>query len=212
MLAIAHLAAAATEARLAAARALYPVAYAEEIPRLEQHFGGSTGVTLVHVIAGGIFLALGLLQFSPRIRNRHLRFHRASGRLLVALALFAGTTGVWLGVVVPYSSTERVPTAAAGVAFLITPAMAIAAIRRGDIARHREWMIRFFGVGVGIVVIRLVQPLIIWLRSPEPLRDLVGSTFWVGWLVAMTVAEVWIRSTRDRATALKLPARGLGPA
>jgi uncharacterized membrane protein len=201
VLAIANVAASVTEAKLAAAQALYPAAYAEEIPQLEQHFAVSPRATLVHVIAGAVFLALGLLQFSARIRNRHLRFHRRSGRLLVVFALFAGTTGLWLGIVAPYSSTERLPTAAAGAAFLIAPAMAIAAVRRGDIARHREWMIRFFAVGVGIVVIRLVQPLIIFLHSPVPLRELVGLTFWAGWLVAVTIAELWIRATRiDFAT------------
>src|SRR4051794_15027893 len=104
--------------------------YAEEIPQIEQHFADSAFVVFVHVVTGALFLSLGLLQFSSRIRNRHLRFHRWSGRLLVALAIFAGVSGMWLGLVAPYSSTERLPSAAAGALFLITPTIAVIAIRR----------------------------------------------------------------------------------
>ncbi len=184
-----------TKARLAAAGTLSP-GYVDQMPQIEQRFADSAPVVLIHVVTGGAFLSHGLLQFSTRIRNRHLRFHRWSGRFLVTLAIFAGVTGLWLGVVAPYSSTERLPTAAAGALFLIAPAIAVIAIRRGDIARHREWMIRFFALGVGIVVIRLAAPVILWLLSPAPFRDIVGLTFWAGWVVSLTIAEVWIRSTR----------------
>ena len=184
-----------SSARSAAVTRLAPE-YVGELPKIEQSFAGSAAVVFVHVVAGALFLSLGLLQFSSRIRNRHLRFHRWSGRFLVALAVFAGISGIWLGVVEPYSPTERLPTAAAGALFLIAPAIAVTAIRRGDVARHREWMIRFFATGAGIVVIRLVGPLFVWLLSPAPFRDIVGWTFWAGWLISITVAEVWIRYTR----------------
>ena len=81
--------------------------------------------------------------------------------------------------------------------FVIAPVIAVVAIRRGQMIRHREWMIRFFAIGAGIVVIRLAGPAIIWLVRPAQFRDVVGLTFWVGWLVSLMVAEGWIRSTRD---------------
>ncbi|MEO6260597.1 MAG: DUF2306 domain-containing protein [Thermoanaerobaculia bacterium] len=195
VLTLVHVAVPVTEARLRAARAMVP-AYADQFPQFEQHFAGRAMVTLAHVITGGLFLGLGLVQFSARIRNRHLQFHRRSGRFLVALALVAGTTGLWLGVVTPFSSTERLPTIAAGAVFLIAPGMAIAAVRRADIARHREWMIRFFALGVGIVVIRLLMPLILWLLHPGEVRDIFGLSFWAGWILSLMTAELWIRSTR----------------
>jgi uncharacterized membrane protein len=195
VLSIANVATSVTDARLVIARKLFP-AYTEEIPKIEQRFADNAVVTVLHVVTGAAFLTLGVLQFSSPIRNRHLRFHRRSGYFLTGLAFLAGITGLWLGVVKPYSATERAPSAAAGAMFLVAPAIAVVAVRRGEIARHREWMIRFFAVGVGIVVIRLVGPVIIWLSSPVPFRDIVGLTFWVGWLVSVVVGEAWIRSTR----------------
>ena len=163
---------------------------------MERHFLKSAKVTVLHVGTGAAFLSLGLLQFAAPIRRRHVHLHRRSGYLLTALALLAGTTGVWLGVVDPFSSTERLPSAAAGALFVIAPIVAIIAIRRGQMIRHREWMIRFFATGVGIVVIRLVGSPIIWLLRPAPVRDIIGLTFWAGWLISLAVAEAWIRSTR----------------
>ncbi len=194
-LALFHLAAPVTEARLQAARAMIP-AYAEQIPQYEEHFAGTPGVTLVHVVTGALFLGLGLLQFAAGIRSRHLTFHRWSGRFLAALALFAGTTGLWLGLVAPFTPIVRLPTVAAGAIFLIAPAMAIAAIRRGDVARHREWMIRFFSIGVGIVVMRLVMPVLFWLLTPADFRIILGLGFWAGLIISVATAELWIRSSR----------------
>lgn len=192
VLAVANVALPVTEARLSAARAIFP-AYTDEIPQIEKSFSDTTTLTLLHVIPGALFLILGLFQFSPQIRERHIGFHRWSGRVVVFLAVFAGVTGVLMGVVFPYSHTERLPTALAGALLMIAPVMAIRAIRRGDVARHREWMIRLFAVGVGIVAIRLVGPVIIMLMSPTPFRDIVGLTFWAGWILSVFVAELWIR-------------------
>lgn len=189
-----------TEARLLAAATLLPD-YAAELPMIEQAFADNPKVTFIHVTTGAVFLMLGLLQFSPAIRNRHRQFHRWSGRCLVVLAYLSGVAGIWMGVVAPYSPTERAPTAVAGAMFLITPVLAVTAVRRGSLARHREWMIRFFAVGVGIVVIRIVGPFIIWIMSPAPFRDIVGLTFWAGWIISVSVAEIWIRRTRARNSA-----------
>jgi uncharacterized membrane protein len=106
----------------------------------------------MHVVPGGVFLLLAPLQFSPAIRSRHLRFHRWSGWVIVSLAFIAGISGLWIGLVLPYASNERVPIALFGALFLFAPLKGIRAIRRGDMARHRQWMIRLFAVGVGIAV------------------------------------------------------------
>ncbi len=191
-----------TKARFAASGTLFPE-YSAEFPLIEKGFADNPAATLVHVTTGALFLMLGLLQFSPSIRNRHRQFHRWSGRFLVSLAVFSGATGIWLGVVEPYSPTERAPTAVAGALFLITPLIGVSAVRRGDLARHREWMIRFYAVGIAIVVIRLVGPIIIFALSPTPFREIVGLTFWAGWIISISVAEIWIRRTRVAQTAIR---------
>lgn len=185
-----------TTARLDATNATFPDFAAEAIA-IEQHFSVHATVSVVHVMTGAALLILGLLQFSPSIRTRHLRFHRLSGRGLVALSFVAGLSGIWMGVIDPYSTSERAPTAAAGVVMLAAPLLGIAAARRGDVRRHREWMMRFYAVAVGVVVIRLAGGPIFWLLRPAPIRETIGLSFWAGWLISLAVAEMRIRWTRE---------------
>jgi hypothetical protein len=101
-----------------------------------------------------------------------------------------------MGVVDPFSSTERLPSALAGAWFAIAAVAAIMAIGRGEVGRHREWMIRFFAIGIGVVIIRLTDAPILWMLRPAHFRDIVGLTFWAGFLIAAAVAEARIRATR----------------
>lgn len=47
-------------------------------------------VVALHVVLGGLYLALAPFQFIRRIRSRHLRYHRWPGRVLVSIGLVIG--------------------------------------------------------------------------------------------------------------------------
>jgi hypothetical protein len=49
-------------------------------------------IVALHVVLGGVYLALAPFQFVKRIRSRHPDYHRWVGRLLVAVGLVAGVT------------------------------------------------------------------------------------------------------------------------
>src|ERR1700691_2786104 len=49
-----------------------------------------------HTLAGMIALLGGPLQFSSRLRQRHLKFHRVLGRLYVISVFIGASTGVAL--------------------------------------------------------------------------------------------------------------------
>src|SRR5215472_8808812 len=50
---------------------------------LDAGFARHMALTLMHILPGVLFLGLGTLQFMPSIRQKHLEFHRWSGRFLV---------------------------------------------------------------------------------------------------------------------------------
>ncbi len=60
-------------------------------------------IVALHVVLGGVYLALAPFQFVGRIRSRHLGYHRRAGRIFVAVGLVAGVTGLFLGLVIPFS-------------------------------------------------------------------------------------------------------------
>jgi hypothetical protein len=53
-------------------------------------------------VPGGLFLLLAPLQFSSRLRSRHVALHRWSGRILLPLLVAGALPGVYFGVVKPF--------------------------------------------------------------------------------------------------------------
>ena len=170
-----------------------------ELDRFDGRFAAEPLVTMLHILPGGLLLALAPLQFSSRIRNRHIRFHRRSGRILAGAAILSALAGLYFGLSVPYGGWgERVAITVFGVLLLVSVIRAVLAIRSGDVARHREWMIRAFAIVLGISAVRVVGTLFDVALTPagvSPPAQFVLS-LWTGWTLTLASAEVWIRYTR----------------
>jgi len=160
----------------------------------EARFSTRPAMTLLHVIPGALFLSLGLLQFSSRIRNRWIRFHRWSGRVLMIAAIVSGFAGLYFGVVIPVAGFGEVSVIALVGAFIILAVVrGFLAIRRGDTARHREWMIRAFAAGIAVATVRVIVGISQRFMPMPPAQTIVVS-FWAGWAITLGAAELWIRA------------------
>jgi uncharacterized membrane protein len=193
-----------------------------ELNSYDRQFAAHPGWTLVHVIPGGLFLAFAPFQFLARLRQRHPGIHRWSGRVLVLLAFPIGWSGLRFGVGMPFSGTaEAAVIGPFGILFLASVILAVVAIRRGHTARHREWMIRAFAIGIAIATVRVVVSILDMALTPfdyHP-REIFALSIWIGTIVTVGAAEAWIRATRripiapaghavDRAGAIgRAPAR-----
>ena len=71
---------------------------------------------------------------------------------------------------------------------------------RRRIAAHRAWMIRSFALVLGPMTIRLVY-VPMWMLGGIPERETIAPAFWIGWLVNLGLAELWIRRSRRRPRA-----------
>lgn len=130
---------------------------AAELARFDGRFASHPVVTLLHVAPGGLFLLLAPLQFVSRLRTRHPGFHRWSGRLLVASAATAASTGLYFGLFVPFGGAgESVAIALFGGLLLHSLGKAVVAIRLRDVASHREWMIRAAALCLAVSSVRIV--------------------------------------------------------
>ena len=170
---------------------------AAELERFDRRFAAHPRATMLHVLPGAVFLLLAPLQFAPRLRNRSRRFHRWSGRFLLALGLVTACAGFYFGLLVPFGGAgETAAIVLFGVLFLTALALAFTAIRRGDVARHRAWMIRAFAVALGVATVRLVGALVDVALTPagfSPSAVFVAS-LWIGWSLTVAAGEVWIAS------------------
>jgi uncharacterized membrane protein len=171
---------------------------AEDLEQFDGRFRDNLLATRLHIVAGGVFLVLASLQFSSRIRGRHLRFHRWSGRLLVVLAFGTGLSGLFFGLLMPFGGpSEALAIALFGGLFLASIGRAFLAIRRRDVARHREWMIRAFALAIAISTVRIVGAVLDVATAPAlPPQEFFALTVWVGWVLTLGVAELYIWRTR----------------
>lgn len=156
-----------------------------------------SGVALLHIVPGLLFLTLAPLQFIARIRQKHIRFHRGLGRALVACAAISGVFALVTAFRLP--AFGGIATLAAtmffGAIFLFSLMKAIWHIRHKDVRRHREWMIRTFALAMGVATIRVFIGL--FELANFPMEEVFGTAFWLGLGVNLIMAEVWISWTRN---------------
>jgi uncharacterized membrane protein len=158
-------------------------------------------IVALHVVLGGVYLALAPFQFVRRIRSRHLGYHRRVGRLLVAIGVVVGVTALLMGLVIPISGwPERVVVGLFGSLFLFALLKGFFHVRTGRVALHREWMIRAFAIGLAIATQRVLffPAIMITMTDPTDGRfgTLLVAALAVAFVVHTSVAELWIRATR----------------
>ena len=170
-----------------------------ELARFDGRFASHRILTLLHVVPGALFLVLAPLQFVPGIRNRHRDFHRWSGRVLMLAAFVGAFSALAFGVLMPYGGVgEAMTIALVATLFLVALGRAWVAIRKKQVAVHREWMIRAFATAVAVSTVRLVTAVLDIALAPAGVRpaDLFVLGLWVGWSITLGAAELWIRRTR----------------
>ena len=91
----------------------------------------------------------------------------------------------------------------AGAFFLLAVTRGFIAIRRHDVLRHREWMIRMFSIGLGISTVRIVGLLLLVVIPARSLELRTGLSFWIGFALTLTAAEIWVRHTRRRGVVMQ---------
>jgi uncharacterized membrane protein len=159
-------------------------------PRID----ASPAPVVVHVLAAAVYAFLGAFQFSARLRRRHPRWHRRSGRIVVVAGLAVASSGLWMTLF--YAGAPggdllwgiRLLVGSAMAAFIV---LGFAAIRRRDIPAHRAWMVRAYALAVGAGTQVFTQGIgeALLVISDLSTAISIGS----GWVINAVVAEWVIR-------------------
>ena len=110
---------------------------------------------LPHAVAGTVALLLAPFQFSARLRRRYLRLHRVMGRLYVAGVVISAPLAVPVAVILGPPTLVMAATIQS-TGWLLTTAIALYAVRRGDIRQHQEWMTRSYPFAMVFVLARII--------------------------------------------------------
>jgi uncharacterized membrane protein len=160
---------------------------------------------VVHIVSAVCYAILGAFQFSAALRRRRPGWHRMAGRVLVVIGLAVAFTGLWMTLFYPRQPGSgtlaylfRLVFGSGMAASII---LGFTAIRRGNVARHRAWMVRAYALALGAgtqVFTEGIGEAI--FGTAEPTIDLALGA---GSAINLAVAEYVIRrrSRTTRSTA-----------
>jgi len=129
-------------------------------PRSEiaQHFAPAKWYLLVHAFCGALAMALGAFQFSNRLRARYLKLHRTLGYVYVVSVFVAAPFAMPVAMRVDSPSLVAA-SAVQSFGWMVTTAIALYCVRKGNIAQHRRWMIRSYPFAMVFTVARVLIPI-----------------------------------------------------
>ena len=108
---------------------------------------------IVHIVGASMYAILGAFQFATGLRRRWPVWHRVTGRLVVICGLLVGLSGIWMVLFYAHPvgdgdflSAQRLLF---GSGMIVSIVLGFTTIRRGDMIRHRAWMMRGYAIGLG---------------------------------------------------------------
>ena len=134
-----------------------------------------------HTLAGIFALLIGPINFSSRIRERHLQLHRILGRIYFVSVLVGAPTGIALA----WGRPGLPGTSMQAAAWVVCTTAAVIAARNRQIAVHRQWMARSYAVTFTFISSRVLN---LWPRYWSHLGDSLSA---VG-VIAFTLASLLI--------------------
>ena len=149
-----------------------------------------------HTLSGVIALVAGAMQFSSRLRRRHLKFHRALGRIYVVSVFIGAPTGIALAAGRPGMPGTSMQAAA----WMVCTTAAFIAARNRQIAQHRQWMVRSYAVTFTFVSSRVLNlwP-VYWSHLGDSLAAVGVIAFTLASLLVADIGLNWRELTTRRA-------------
>jgi hypothetical protein len=149
-----------------------------------------------HVIIGMIGLAIGPVQFHPRVQA-NVRLHHRVGITYVGIATLVGIVGMYMAVYSYGGMITHFGFGLLGLGVLITTMVAYRKVLFQKYAEHREWMIRSYALMFAAPTLRLWLPLLITAYQGQ-FRPAYLWVSWLCWVPNILFAEWYIRRTRRR--------------
>jgi uncharacterized membrane protein len=158
---------------------------------------------VLHIVSAVVYAILGAFQFATGFRQRRPGWHRRVGRLVIGSGLVVALSGLWMAHFYELPALDGALLYALRLLFGSVMATALvlgfAAIRRGNVRRHRAWMMRGYAIGLGAGTQVLTLAAGEMLAGPPSVLSralLMGA----GWAINLAVAE-WAIGKRPASPA-----------
>ena len=139
-----------------------------------------------HAFGGALALALGAIQFLAR---KGSLLHRIAGRIYVAAVFLAGPFAIWMASILSPWLLFAFTIVQASTWMLFT-GIAFWTIRRGNIAQHREWVMRSYAIVLIFLEGRVLMAIPVLAKAG---LDAVVFVNWVSLALTLTGIELVIQ-------------------
>ncbi|MBC8755069.1 DUF2306 domain-containing protein [Kordia sp. YSTF-M3] len=143
----------------------------------------------IHIAFGGIALLIGWIQFSKKFRNKYLKIHRTIGKIYVTSVLISGPFAFYIGFFVYGGIPTQIGFTLGALFWIIATYMGYHAIRNGNVAKHKEYMMYSYAGTFAAVTLRLWLPMLMAFTS---FKVAYGISVWLSWLPNVFVAYLII--------------------
>jgi uncharacterized membrane protein len=167
-----------------------------------QRFFANPLPIMAHSLGGIVFLILGALQFSPKLRRPKPGWHKMLGRILIPSGLAVAFSAMWMAHFYPQPKYDGALVYATRMLFggwmMLTMLLGTAAVYQRDFHNHGMWMTRAYAIGAAAgTQVFTAAPL--FLFFPEYLNDLTRAiSLGAGWVINFFIAE-WVIRRRLQA-------------
>ena len=160
-----------------------------------QMYDGERGWILMHVALGTLALLTGPVQLWLGFAHRRMSLHRTLGKVYMATVFVGALVALRLAFTPTAGLVFGVGLGALAVVWVLTTGMAFVAIRRRQIAQHREWMIRSYVVTFAFVFFRMLM-VMMQVAGIGTYAEQAGIAAWLCWSIPLVIAEVVLQSRK----------------
>ncbi|RZS99518.1 DUF2306 domain-containing protein [Aquimarina brevivitae] len=150
----------------------------------------------IHVFFSIFALLAGFTQFSKNILASYPSLHRSLGYIyMVSILVFAAPTGFIIGVYANGGLSSQIAFCVLSLLWFYFTFSAFTAIKKRNIARHRNFMIRSFALTLSAITLRAWKFILVALFHPRPM-DVYIVVAWLGWVLNLVIAEIIIYKSK----------------
>lgn len=155
-----------------------------------------------HITLGGLALLVGWSQFSEKLRQKRMKWHRKIGKLYSLTVLISGLCGVYIAFYATGGLICKLGFLCLGIFWLATTIMAFQAVKKGNIELHKDLMIYSYAACFAAVTLRIWLPILTGITGDFiPAYQIVA---WLSWVPNIIVAFFIIRYQKSRPTKVAL--------
>jgi hypothetical protein len=158
-------------------------------------YPGRQGWLFLHLGGGMIALLVGPGQLWLGHKNRRIEVHRKLGLIYMGSIAVSVTAAFYLATHTAVGWVFGAGLSGLAVAWIITTGLAYAAVRRGLLHQHQEWMIRSYVVTFGFVFFRILVG-VLQATGVGSLQEQLAAASWFCWAAPLLATEAILQGRK----------------